>query len=247
LAGVTNIRNFDAEFALTNRLRTEGTTHLLQGARAAGVRRFVAQSYGGWTYERTGTGLKHEGDRLDPNPPANQRRSLDAIRFLERTVAGAPDIEGLALRFGAFYGPGTGLTPGAELCEMVRRRRWPIIGDGRGVWSFVHIDDAAAATRAAVERGAAGTYNIADDDPARASEWLAELARMLGAKPPSRVPVWLGRLVAGDVGVSMMTQIRGMANVKAKRELDWAPRWRSWREGFEHEVARLRVVEPAAT
>jgi 2-alkyl-3-oxoalkanoate reductase len=232
LTGVTSFRKFDDGFALTNRLRTEGTDHLLAAARAAGVRRIIAQSYGNWNYERTGSGLKTEADPFDPNPPANQRKSLAAIRYLEDAVIGAPGIEGIALRYANLYGPGTGFAVDGDIVKLVRKRRLPIVGDGGGVWSFIHVDDAAAATVAAIERGAPGIYNIVDDDPAPVAVWLPELARVLGAKRPWRVPVWLGRLAVGEVGVSMMTQIRGTSNAKAKRELEWQPRYKSWRDGF---------------
>jgi nucleoside-diphosphate-sugar epimerase len=229
LSQIKSMKKFDDEFALTNRLRTEGTDHLVEAARAAGVRRLIVQSYGNWNYERTGTGLKTEDDPLDPNPPANQRRSLDAIRHAERA---ALEFGGIALRYGAFYGPGTGLSRDGDMVELVTKRKWPIVGDGAGVWSFVHIDDAASATMAAMERGAPGIYNVVDDDPAPVAEWLPALAAALGAKPPRRVPVWVGRLAVGEVGVSMMTQIRGASNAKAKRELDWTLRYPTWREGF---------------
>jgi nucleoside-diphosphate-sugar epimerase len=232
LTGVTSFRKFDDEFALTNRLRTEGTDHLLEAARAAGVRRIIAQSYGNWNYERTGSGVKTEADPFDPHPPANQRKSLEAIRYLEDAVIGAAGIEGIALRYANLYGPGTGFAVDGDIVKLVRKRRLPIIGDGGGVWSFIHIDDAAAATVAAIEHGAPGAYNIVDDDPAPVAVWLPELARVLGAKPPWRVPVWLGRLASGEVGVSMMTQIRGTSNAKAKRELGWQLRYKSWRDGF---------------
>ncbi|HET8656344.1 MAG TPA: NAD(P)-dependent oxidoreductase, partial [Longimicrobiaceae bacterium] len=229
LTGIGNFRRFDDEFASTNRLRTEGTDHLLAAARAAGVRRFVAQSYGGWTYEPTGNAPKTEEDPLDPAPPRNQRRSLDAIRYLEAAVAGAREMEGIALRYGNFYGPGTSLSADGEHTRLVRKRALPIVGSGAGVWSFLHVDDAASATVAALERGAPGVYNIADDEPAPVAVWLPELARVLGARPPRRIPTWLGRLVVGEVGISMMTRIRGMSNAKARRELGWTPRYRSWR------------------
>ena len=232
LTGMTSLRNFDRGFALTNRLRTEGTDHLLEGARAAGARRFVAQSFGNWDYERTGSGPKSEDDPLDPDPPTNQRRSLAAIRRLEEAVAGAGGIEGIALRYGTLYGPGTGIAEDGDIAEMVRKRRLPIVGDGGGVWSFIHVDDAATATAAAIERGAPGVYNVSDDEPVAVAEWLPELARALGARPPRRVPVWLGRLATGEVGVSMMTRIRGASNAKARRELGWRPRYVSYREGF---------------
>jgi nucleoside-diphosphate-sugar epimerase len=234
LTGMKSLKKFDAEFASTNRLRTEGTDNLLAAARAAGVRRIVAQSYGNWNYERTGTALKTEEDRLDPDPPANQRATLKAIEYLERAVTEADGIEGVALRYGNFYGPGTGMADDGDISAQVRRRMFPVVGDGTGVWSFAHIEDAATGAIAAAERGAPGVYNICDDDPAPVAVWLPELARALGAKPPRHVPVWLGRLFVGDVGVSMMTQIRGAANGKAKRELGWKPRYQSWRDGFRY-------------
>jgi nucleoside-diphosphate-sugar epimerase len=229
LAGLTSLRNFDNEFAQTNRLRTEGTDHLLEAARAAGARRFIAQSFGNWNYERTGAGPKTEQDPLDPDPPARQRQSLAAIRYLEEAVVGA---EGIALRYGGFYGPGTGLAEDGEIAGMLRKRRFPIVGDGSGIWSFIHMDDAATATMAAIDHGPPGVYNVSDDEPVAVADWLPELARVLGAKPPRHVPVWLGRLAIGEVGVSMMTSIRGASNAKAKRELGWRPRYPSYREGF---------------
>lgn len=232
LTGVRSYRNFDREFALTNRLRTEGTDHLLAGARAGGARRFVAQSYGNWNYERTGTELKSEEDRLDPSPAKNQRRSLAAIRHLENAVLGTDGVEGVALRYANFYGPGTGIAADGEIVAEVRRRRLPIVGDGGGVWSFVHVDDAAAATIAALDHGAPGVYNVVDDEPAPVSSWLPALAEAVGAKPPRRVPAWLGRIGGGEVGVSMMTKVRGTSNGKARRELGWEPSYRSYREGF---------------
>jgi nucleoside-diphosphate-sugar epimerase len=233
LSGMKGLRNFDKEFELTNRLRIDGTDHLLEAARRADARRFVAQSFGNWDYERDGTGAKTEDDPFDPDPPANQRRSLEAIRYLEDAVLHAEGLEGIVLRYGNFYGPGTGFAADGEIVPMLRRRRFPIVGDGAGVWSFIHIDDAAHATAVAVEQGAGGVYNIADDEPAPVSEWLPELARVVGAAPPRRVPVWVGRLAGGDVGVSMMTRIRGASNAKAKRDLGWHPRYPSWREGFQ--------------
>jgi nucleoside-diphosphate-sugar epimerase len=232
LTGLKSFKNFDKDFAVTNRLRTEGTEHLLDGARAAGARRFIAQSYGSWIYEPDGARAKTEEDPLDPDPPARQRRSMQAIRKLEATVAEAADIQGIVLRYGSFYGPGTGLEHGGELARLVEKRRFPIIGDGAGVWSFTHIDDAAAVAVAAIEHGEPGIYNASDDEPVPVADWLPALARALGAKPPRRVPVWLGRLAAGEVGVSMMTRIPGQSNAKAKRELRWRPRYPSYREGF---------------
>ena len=231
LTGIKSFKKFDNEFALTNRLRTEGTNHLLEAARAAGARRLIAQSFGNWNYERTGTGPKSEEDPLDPEPPPNQRRSIQAIRHLEQAVIGADGIEGVALRYGNFYGPGTGFGLDGDLVKLVRERKLPIVGDGGGVWSFIHMDDVATAAIAAIA-SAPGVYNISDDEPAPVAEWLPDLARAIEAKSPRRVPVWLGRLAIGEVGVSMMTQIRGASNAKAKREMGWAPRYKSWRDGF---------------
>jgi nucleoside-diphosphate-sugar epimerase len=225
-------RHFDREFALTNRLRTEGTDHLLSAGRAVGVRRFVAQSYAAWPYARTGGPVKSEDDPLDPTPPREMRESLAAIRHLEEAVVGADWTEGIVLRYGAFYGPGTSMSPGGESFEIVRKRKFPVVGDGRGVWSFVHIADAAEATVAAVERGTPGIYNVVDDEPAPVAEWLPALAQRIGAPSPWRVPKFVGRLFAGEAGAVMMTEIRGASNTKAKRELGWAPRHVSWREGF---------------
>ena len=241
LAGAASFKHFDREFALTNRLRTEGTDYLLEGAQAAGARRFIAQSYGNWNYERTGTGLKTEEDPFDPSPPANQVKSLGAIRYVESAVLGAAGIEGVALRYGNFYGPGTGIAADGDIVAQVRKRRLPLVGDGAGVWSFVHIDDAASAAVAALGHGAPGVYNIADDEPAPVAAWLPELAAAVGAKPPRHVPVLIGRLAAGEVGVSMMTRIRGTSNAKARRELGWAPRYPSYREGFRRGLGEVPV------
>jgi nucleoside-diphosphate-sugar epimerase len=232
LTGVKSYRRFDEEFALTNRLRTEGADYLLAAARAAGARRFVAQSYGSWNYAHTGTDPKTEEDGLDLAPTRHQRQSLAAIRYLEQAVLGASDLEGVALRYGNLYGPGTNIAANGDVVASVRKRMVPIIGDGAGVWSFVHVDDAAAATVAAIERGTPDVYNICDDEPAPVAVWLPELAKAVGAKPPLRIPVWLGRLAAGDVGVVMMTQLRGASNDKAKRSLGWQPAYASWRQGF---------------
>jgi 2-alkyl-3-oxoalkanoate reductase len=229
LAGKPNLRKFDRWFATTNKLRTAGTEHLLAAAQAAGVRRFVAQSYTGWTNIRDGGRVKTEADPLDPDPAKAQVQSMAAIRFLERAVSEAP-VEGIVLRYGNFYGPGAT----ESQVELIRKRQLPIIGDGGGVWSWIHLDDAAAATVAAVEHGGRGVYNVVDDEPAEVSVWLPYLAEVVGAKPPLRVPVWLGRLAAGEVAVRWMTQGRGSSNEKAKRELDWRPAWTTWRDGFRH-------------
>jgi nucleoside-diphosphate-sugar epimerase len=232
-------RHFDETFAATNRLRTEGTDHLLAAGRAVGVKRFIAQSYAGWPAERTGGAVKTEDAPFDPAPPKGMRESLEAIRYLEQAVTGAGWTEGIVLRYGGFYGPGTSMSPeGGAQVELIRGRKFPVVGDGAGVWSFVHIADAAEATVAAVTHGRPGSvYNIVDDDPAPVAEWLPAAAHALGAKPPRHVPRWLGRLAAGEVGVVMMTEVRGASNDKAKRELGWQPRHPSWREGFAQAAA----------
>lgn len=232
LTDMKDFKRFDDEFAMTNRLRTEGTDNLLAAAQAANTRRFIAQSFGNWNYARTGTKPKTEEDPLDPNPPQNQTQTLAAILHLEHAVVGASRVEGVALRYGNLYGPGSGFATDGSIAALVRKRSMPIIGSGAGVWSFLHVDDAAAAAVAAIQHGAPGVYNIADDEPAPVSVWLPDYARALGAKPPYHIPVWLGRLFVGDVGVSVMTQIRGASNAKAKRELGWTPRFATWREGF---------------
>jgi nucleoside-diphosphate-sugar epimerase len=234
LSGGLDMRHIDRFLATTNRLRTEGTDHLLAAGRAVGARRFVAQSYAGWPFSRTGGPAKSETDPLDPHPPEALRETLDAIRYLERAVTGIDWGEGLVLRYGGFYGPGTGMSlePDADMAKVVRRRRIPIVGGGGGVWSFIHIDDAAAATVSAVEHGPDGIYNVVDDEPAPVREWLPALATALHAKPPRRIPRWLGRLAAGEAATVMMTEIRGASNAKAKRELGWRPRYASWRVGF---------------
>jgi nucleoside-diphosphate-sugar epimerase len=245
LTGAKSFKKFDDEFALTNRLRTEGTDFLLEAARAAGAKRFIAQSYGNWNYERSGSGLKSEDDPFDPSPPANQSKTLEGIVYLEQAVTGARDIEGIALRHANHYGPGTGLALDGDLVELIRKRRLPVIGNGAGVWSFIHVDDLAQATIAAIEHGKPGAvYNIVDDEPAPAATWIPGLAKAVGAKPPRHVPVWLGKLAAGEVGVSMMTQIRGTSNAKAKRELGWRPHYKSWRDGFRSGLGDVPLPAP---
>jgi nucleoside-diphosphate-sugar epimerase len=227
-----DLRHFDRDFALTARLRTEGTDYLLSAGQAVGVRRFVAQSNGALTYKRTGAAVKSEEDPFDPAPAREMRRSAAAIRHLEEAVLSARWTEGIVLRYGSFYGPGTSLAPGSAQTELVRKRRFPLVGDGGGVWSFIHVADAAEATVAAVEHGSRGVYNIVDDDPAPVAEWLPALAQELGAKEPVRVPRFVGRLFAGEAGVVMMTEVRGASNAKAKRELGWHPAHPSWRQGL---------------
>jgi 2-alkyl-3-oxoalkanoate reductase len=234
LSGDFDIRHIDRFFATTNRLRTEGTDHLLAAARAVGARRFVAQSFAGWPAARTGGPVKDEDAPFDPDPPKQLRDMLDAIRHLEQAVIGADRLEGVVLRYGGFYGPGTTLSadPAATQSAAIRKRQFPVVGDGGGIWSFIHVDDAAAATAVAAERAERGIYNVVDDEPAAARDWLPELARSLGAKPPRHVPRWLGRLVGGEAAALMMTEVRGASNEKAKRELGWKPRYASWRQGF---------------
>jgi 2-alkyl-3-oxoalkanoate reductase len=229
LSSLTDLRRPDRDFRITNRLRTEGTDILLAAARAAGVQRVIAQSFAGWPYARTGGPVKAEDDPLDPSPPARLRTTLDAIRHLEREVT---SFGGVVLRYGGFYGPGTGLVPGGSQWEMVQRRKFPIAGDGGGVWSFVHIEDAASATVAVLERYTPGEiYNAVDDDPAPLREWLPALAAAIGAPPPRHVPRWVARLFGAHV-VAMATEIRGASNAKAKAILEFAPAWPSWRDGF---------------
>lgn len=232
LAAATDLRHFDRAFARTNELRTRGTDILLAAAREAGAKRFIAQSFCGWTFSRDGGAIKTEADQLDPNPPEELRHTLEAIRYLERAVLASAAPEGIVLRYGFFYGPDTG-TLSPPMRDQLRRRRVPVIGDGGGYWSFIHTEDAASATLAAVERGSAGEiYNIVDDHPAQVRDWLSALAELLGAKPPLHVPAWLGRLLAGEHMVAMMTEVRGASNAKAKRELAWLPAHPSWRDGF---------------
>jgi nucleoside-diphosphate-sugar epimerase len=234
LSGDFDMRHIDRFFETTNRLRTEGTDHLLAAARAVGARRFVAQSYAGWPAERSGGPVKDENAPFDPDPPEALRGMMAAIRHLEEAVTGATWLEGVVLRYGGCYGPGTTLSadPAASHTAAIRKRQFPVVGDGGGIWSFIHVADAAAATAVAVEHGERGVYNVVDDEPAPARSWMPELARVLGAKPPRRVPRWLGRILAGEAATIMMTEVRGASNEKAKRELGWKPRYASWRQGF---------------
>jgi len=227
LASLRSLRNFDREFAATNELRIRGTDNLLAAAAEAGTRRVIAQSYTGWPNERSGGPVKTEDDPLDPRPIRSTVQGLAAIRHVEEAVpAGAP--EGIVLRYGGFYGPGAS----EPLLDLVRKRQVPVIGGGTGIWSFIEITDAAAATLAAVDRGEPGVYNITDSDPAPVADWLPYLARAVGAKPPLRVPAWIGRVLAGELVVMQMTTMRGSSNEKARKELGWEPRYGSWREGF---------------
>jgi nucleoside-diphosphate-sugar epimerase len=234
--GLRDMRNPDRFGAMTNRLRTEGTDHLLAAGRAVGIRRFIAQSILAiGTHARTGGPVKTEDDPMDADLPAKGRSGADAIRHLEDAVCGIDWAEGVVLRYGAFYGPGTSISadPEALLTKAILKRRFPIVGDGGGIWSFVHIEDAASATVAAVDNGASGIYNVVDDEPAPVREWLPFLAGQMGAKKPRSIPRFLARLVAGEAPVLVMTEVRGGSNAKAKRELGWQPRWSTWRVGFD--------------
>jgi nucleoside-diphosphate-sugar epimerase len=235
LSGMNPRQKPDRIFATTNRLRIEGTEHLLAAARSVGVERFVAQSYAGWPAARFGGPVKSEDDPLDPEPPRGIQETHAAIRRLEQMVL---DAGGIVLRYGGFYGPGSGITPHGEQVEMVRKRKFPLVGSGDGVWSFIHTDDAATATLAALERGRPGQiYNVVDDEPAPVREWLPALADAVGAKPPRHVPTWLASRLAGPATVMLMTSSRGASNAKARAELDWVPSHRSWREGFREAVS----------
>jgi nucleoside-diphosphate-sugar epimerase len=243
LADLQDFKHFDRGFAQTNRLRTEGTDALLAAAREADVRRFVAQSFASARYARVGGPVKTEDDPLDPTPVPAMRETEAAMRYLDQAVT---DAGGIALRYGGFYGAAND-----GLLEPVRKRLFPIVGSGDGVSSFIHLDDAAAATVLTLEHDGAGIYNIVDDEPAPAREWLPVLADVLGAKPPRHVPRWLARLVAGEAAVMMATESRGASNAKAKRELGWKLRYPSWREGFVAAYASTiltdgRKTHPAA-
>jgi nucleoside-diphosphate-sugar epimerase len=232
LADMRSLRDTDRVFGATNQLRTQGTDNLLAAAAAAGTRRVVAQSYTGWTNERSGGPVKTEDDPFDSRVVPTAARTLAAIKHVEETVPLAVP-EGIVLRYGSFYGPGASQV----LLDLLRKRMLPVIGDGAGIWSFIEITDAAAATVAAVGGGAPGVYNVVDSDPAPVADWLPYLARVAGAKPPLRVPAWLGRLLAGEFVVTQMTTARGSSNEKARKSLGWEPRYASWREGFRDWVA----------
>jgi nucleoside-diphosphate-sugar epimerase len=229
-AGKPDMKHIDRWFATTNRLRTEGTDHLLAAAEATGVSRFVAQSYAGWNGIRTGGWVKTEEDPLDPDEGTIMHAGAVAIRHLEEVVL---DSGGAVLRYGGLYGPGAT----DDQVELVRKRQFPLVGGGTGYTSWVHLDDAASATVLAVEQHATGVFNIVDDEPAPVSEWLPRLAACAGAKPPMRVPKWLARMLAGEAAVTMMTEGRGFSNAKAKRELGWELRYPSWRHGFAEGLA----------
>lgn len=233
LSGPPKLRHVKRAVAATNRLRSEGTDHLLAAARAVGVRKFVAQSNALWM-ERTAGPVVGEDGRIEPNPPADVKEAVAALRHVEAAVTGITWADGIAIRYGAFYGPGTGISaaPDAVMAEQIRRRRFPIVGSGAGMWSLVHITDAASVTVAAIERGKPGIYHAADDEPAPVRDWLPGLARALGAKPPRRIPARLARVLGGSGPVNLMTQAVGISTERTKRELGWTPRYPSWRTGF---------------
>ncbi len=224
-------RRISEQLAGNDRLRTEGTANLVSAALAAGARRVVAQSIA-FAYAPVGGPIKNEDDPLFTDAPAPWSRSIRAVSELERTVTATEGIEGVALRYGFFYGPGSSYASDGSLAREVRRRRLPIVGAGQGIFSFIHVDDAAAATLAAIDRGSPTVYNIVDDDPAPQREWVPRYAEALGAKRPFRVPRLLARLVAGQYAVMLATELRGASNERAKRELGWSPAYASWRQGF---------------
>ena len=235
LANMKWSRNFDKVFARTNELRTKGTDTLVAAAREAGVRRFVAQSFASYRNAREGGPVKTEDDPLDPSPPANAQQSFAAMAYLEQVVT---EFGGIVLRYGLFYGAAND-----GLIEPVRKRQYPIIGDGGGISSWIHLEDAAAATVLALEKDGPAIYNVVDDEPAPVREWLPVLAQALGAKPPRRFPTWLARLVAGEAAVVMGTDARGASNAKAKRELGWTPRYPSWRTGFPAAYSAINLAD----
>lgn len=231
LEGQNDLRHFDRAFAMTNRLRMEGTDNLLSVARESGIGRIIAQSFCGWPYARIGGQIKSETDPLDPNPPKECRCTLAAIQHVEQAVTTLPAITGIVLRYGALYGPDSGILA-SSVIDQLKRRRMPLVGKANGWWSFVHVDDAAAATALAVRGGNPGIYNVVDDDPAPVREWLPALAQFSKSPQPVRVPVWLARILAGKHLVNMMTEARAGSNAKAKRELGWSLLFGSWRQGF---------------
>jgi len=233
-----NLRRFDTMFALTNQLRTVGTANLIDASRAVGWPRLLVQSFCGWPWATVGGPVKSEDDPLESNPPKSFRSTFQAILTLERQVQN-DHPNGVVLRYGGLYGPGSSLTRGPQI-DAVRKGWFPLVGSGAGIWSFLHSTDAASATVAALTRGA-GVYNIVDDDPAPVAEWLPEMARLAGGPPPRHVPTWVGWLVGGDGLVRMMTTVRGSSNAKARAELGWVPRYPSWRQGFAAEFGTSRV------
>jgi nucleoside-diphosphate-sugar epimerase len=241
LENVRKFRNLNKEFAPTNRLRIRGTDNLIAAAQAAGSSIVVSQSFGNWVYETGGSAVKTEDDPLISEVPANITEAFAAIKHLEKATLGARDLTGVVLRYGGFYGPGTSLALDGVFADEVRKRRLPVVGSGAGLWSFIHVDDAAEATVAAIEAGVAGVFNIVDDEPVAAREWIPALADALGAKKPRHVPVWLARLAAGEFGVRAMTRMAGMSNAKARSTFAWQPNYPSYREGFRHGLGRPKA------
>jgi len=245
LSRAGNLRHFDRAFATSNLLRTVGLDHLLAAVRDSAVKRIVAQTFCGWPYAREGAAVKSEDDALDPHPPRELRRTLDAIRYLEDRVMQAPALDGVRLRYGGFDGAGTGPFDN-QFMDQGATRRVPVIGTGAGWWSFIHIEDAANATALAVERGRPSSiYNIVDDEPAPVRDWLPFIANLLGAKPPRHLPSWLARIAAGQHLVVMMTDVRAGSNAKAKKDLQWELKYPSWRAGFA-EIAKRRALSTTA-
>lgn len=237
LSNVKNYKNFDHEFQTTNRLRKEGTAHLLAAAKAHSVKRIVVQSFAGWPSQRMGQRANPEEAPYESRLPAKMKNSHEAIKQMEALIASSQDPVGIVLRYGYFYGPRTSFGREGDVINAVRNRHLPVIAEGAGVWSFVHVDDAAEATRIAIENAPGGVYNIVDDKPARVSEWLPELARILGAKHPRNVPAWVGKLFAGQSGLYLMNQVCGADNAKARKILQWTPSFPDWRAGFEKTLA----------
>ena len=227
-----DLRHIDRDFEMTNRLRIEGTRNLATAAVKAGVEKFLAQSFAGWPYARRGITLKTEEDDLDPSPPPQMKAMLDAIEMLEHTTVREQGFTGVVLRYGPLYGPHSSIAKDGTMVEEIRQHKVPLIGQGTGVWSFLHLHDAATATVAALTHAQRGIYNIVDDDPAPVVEWLPYLAECVGAKPPMHVPNLLAKMLVGEHAVAMMNDIRGVSNEKARKELHWTPKWSSWRQGF---------------
>jgi nucleoside-diphosphate-sugar epimerase len=231
-------RKLEEYYAANNRVRREGTRNLLSAARGAGVRRFLVQGAAYW-YAPTNGPVKTEEDPLYLEAPAPIGPAVETVKEVEEAILSADRLEGVVLRYGMFYGPGTWYARDGDVGRQVSKRRYPMIGDGRGTYSFIHVDDAAAATVAALERARPGVYNVVDDEPASAAEWMPVYAEALGAKRPPRVPAFLARLIAGDALVRWMLELRGASNAKIKRELGWHPQYESWRQGFFEDVAAI--------
>lgn len=222
----------------TNRLRTEGTRHLVEAAVSAGARRVIAESIA-FLYPPSRPGLAGEEEPIWSDAPQPYPTMLAALAELEHTVTRTPGIEGIVLRYGTLYGPGTYFATDGDFTTQLRHRRMPIVGSGAGITSFLHVNDAATATTRALCNGTpGGTYNVTDDDPMAFRDLLPALAALLDAKPPPRLPTWLARPFAGQVGVAVMTGQRGATNDKAKRELGWQPHYSSWRDGFAAEFSQ---------